>query len=1162
METGPPLVRACRRPSAGAGTPMRLGHLLCVLPLIALACGDLPATAPAHMHDVNRVETSLDAVAMAHSASPDLQVGASVDDSSPETGGSITLSATVTNSGGGVSASTTLRYYQSSDSTITHSDSQVGTDTLGALAAARTSVQSVDLIAPSSAGTYYYGACADAVTGESDTANNCSAPIRVEVSVPLTATLANLPETHDGHSTFPFELRFSVEPSGLSYVTVRDALFDVTNGDITHARRATRGSNLAFVVTVQPSAYSDISLTVRGTTDCEAQHAVCTEDGRTLAGGPTETVAMTAQLVMGVADTEVEEADGATLDFPVTLSRAADREIEVRYRTYNSGHSNEATVGVDYEPVQSSFTFAPGETSKTISVTVLDDTEYEGTEIVKFWLSGVRRNAAQIADSYAVGTIRDYPDPDLEVEARVNDANPETGGSFTLSATVTNVGDGPAAAATTLRYYRSADTTIRPSDTEIGTDAVGSLAASGTSEQSVDLTAPSTAGVYYYGACVDTVNGESDTTDNCSASVEVAVVDPSPDLAVGSASVSDADPATGGSFTLSATVSNVGTGPSSATTLRYYRSVDTTITSSDTEVGTDAVGALAASGTSDQSVDLTAPSTAGVYYYGVCVDTVTGESTTANNCSASVRLNVVDPPPDLAVGSPSVSDADPATGGSFTLSATVSNEGGPSSATTLRYYRSADTTITSSDTEVGTDAVGALAASGTSDQSVDLTAPSTAGTYYYGACVDTVTGESTTANNCSASVRVDVSAPITATYAYLPPTHDGATPFWFELRFSEAPTGLSYVTVRDALFDVSNGHVTGARRATWGSNLAFVVTVQPSSAGDLSISVKETTNCEAQHAVCTDDGRMLAAGTGATVNSAQRPPIVDNPSGEKFDIDLIFTSNVDSAQRAVVEAVRDTLEAIVGSTELTDITMPAIVECDGVSVADIGVVDDIAIIFDISYIDGTSTRTDIAGNAFGWQLDCYRTTEHNFPVVSMIKLDQDDVRTLLTAEEFRELVLHELLHALGFSRTTFDLLGLVATGEYNRPYFIGESATEAFVAASGAQYESDRVPLLDQGSHWGFLLHKDLMGTLRGLYQRKLSAITLQALADMGYTVDLRFAEPFQLPRTSGDQAREKPSLDMGNDVRRGPVTVLDRYGTPVRVIQPPSDANQPWRFR
>ena len=115
--------------------------------------------------------------------------------------------------------------------------------------------------------------------------------------------------------------------------------------------------------------------------------------------------------------------------------------------------------------------------------------------------------------------------------------------------------------------------------------------------------------------------------------------------------------------------------------------------------------------------------------------------------------------PDLVVDSASVDDSTPDTGDSFTLKATVRNRGdGRAGATTLRYYRSSNSTITANDTEVGTDAVGGLAASATSPESISLTAPSTADTYYYGACVDSVSGESSTANNCSDGVRVDVSS--------------------------------------------------------------------------------------------------------------------------------------------------------------------------------------------------------------------------------------------------------------------------------------------------------------------------------------------------------------------------------------------------------------------
>jgi subtilase family serine protease len=58
----------------------------------------------------------------------------------------------------------------------------------------------------------------------------------------------------------------------------------------------------------------------------------------------------------------------------------------------------------------------------------------------------------------------------------------------------------------------------------------------------------------------------------------------------------------------------------------------------------------------------------------------------------------------LIVDPPTVSESAPAPGASFTLSATVRNQGNGSSAfATLRYYRSNDSTITTGDTEVGTD---------------------------------------------------------------------------------------------------------------------------------------------------------------------------------------------------------------------------------------------------------------------------------------------------------------------------------------------------------------------------------------------------------------------------------------------------------------------------
>ena len=365
----------------------------------------------------------------------------------------------------------------------------------------------------------------------------------------------------------------------------------------------------------------------------------------------------------------------------------------------------------------------------------------------------------------------DSSSPDLIVELpSVRDSTLTPGQTFTLSATVRNSGTGQSAA-TTLRYYRSSDATISTGDTAVGTDSVSELAASGTSAESISLKTPLSSGTYYYGACVESVSGESNTNNNCSDGVRVTVSrsniggSNNPDLIVESPSVSDSTLTPGQTFTLSATVRNSGTGQSAATTLRYYRSTDATISTGDTAVGTDAVSGLSASNTSAESISLRAPSSAGTYYYGACVASVSSESNTDNNCSAGVRVTVSSGSggsnnPDLIVQSPSVSDNTLTTGQSLTLSATVRNQGtATAAATTLRYYRSTDATISKDDTAVGTDdAISGLAASGTSAQSSSVTAPSSAGTYYYGACVESVSGESNTNNNCSDGVRVTVSS--------------------------------------------------------------------------------------------------------------------------------------------------------------------------------------------------------------------------------------------------------------------------------------------------------------------------------------------------------------------------------------------------------------------
>ena len=59
-------------------------------------------------------------------------------------------------------------------------------------------------------------------------------------SDPLTASFSGVPDEHTGES-FTFGLTFSENVAGLSYKTLRDSAFSVTNGQITRARRETEG---------------------------------------------------------------------------------------------------------------------------------------------------------------------------------------------------------------------------------------------------------------------------------------------------------------------------------------------------------------------------------------------------------------------------------------------------------------------------------------------------------------------------------------------------------------------------------------------------------------------------------------------------------------------------------------------------------------------------------------------------------------------------------------------------------------------------------------------------------------------------------------------------------------------------------------------------------
>ena len=841
-------------------------------------------------------------IALGGSVGPDLVVQSppGVSDHTLTTGQSFTLRATVRNRGDARSPATTLRYYRSTNATIAAGDTRVGTDAVSALSASGTSLESISLRAPSRAGTYYYGACVQSVSGESDTDNNCSTGVRVTVA--------------------------STQPD----------------------------------LVVQSPGVSDHTLT--------------------------------------------------------------------------------------------------------------------------------------------------------------------TGQSFTLRATVRNRGDARSPA-TTLRYYRSTNATIAAGDTRVGTDAVSALSASGTSLESISLRAPSRAGTYYYGACVQSVSGESDTDNNCSTGVRVTVASTQPDLVVQSPGVSDHTLTTGQSFTLRATVRNRGDARSPATTLRYYRSTNATIAAGDTRVGTDAVSALSASGTSLESISLRAPSRAGTYYYGACVQSVSGESDTNNNCSTGVRVTVASTQPDLVVQSPGVSDHTLTAGQSFTLRATVRNRGDARSpATTLRYYRSTNATIAAGDTRVGTDAVSALSASGTSLESISLRAPSRAGTYYYGACVQSVSGESDTNNNCSTGVRVTVSAGgddhgntrSTATSLSLGSSRSGRIDPGGDVDYFRVQvSGSGDLTVHTTgstdtygtLQDGSGSRLTRDDDGGSGRNFRIEHRVNP---GTYYIQVRGYDSS-------TTGGYTLRAELEGDSSSR------DNT---RFNIDLVFVdSPLTADHRGIARQAADRWEEIVigDLPDATEVSFDSRQEDWWGSIreetfGDIVVtnefVDDLRIYVGVFAGDqeplgrgGTFWLT--GGGGKFW------------PTLATISVREDVLQDRL---DTYQVLLHEMGHALGIGGGDWD--DMIRLPSENDPeadtHFPGSRAVAAFNAAGGRDYKRNKVPVENGGDdgHWRESVMKTELMTPYFDPDERLSAVTVEALADLGYRVDATRADPYEVP----SEAASKPA--------------------------------------
>ena len=179
------------------------------------------------------------------------------------------------------------------------------------------------------------------VKGEQTTPRAATQTVAVE--------FGNVPAEHDGRTAFVLDVQSGSKPAP-------DA-FKVTAGTVTGVESL---DPVLWRVRVAPSSWKDVKIAL---------------------GGATATVPGPARI--RVADARAKEGKDASLDFAVTLSRAAAHEVSVDYATKDGT----AAAGADYTAASGTLTFAPGETAKTVSVALLDDSHDEGKETFSLRLS-------------------------------------------------------------------------------------------------------------------------------------------------------------------------------------------------------------------------------------------------------------------------------------------------------------------------------------------------------------------------------------------------------------------------------------------------------------------------------------------------------------------------------------------------------------------------------------------------------------------------------------------------------------------------------------------------------------------------------------------------------------------------------------------------------
>ncbi len=176
-------------------------------------------------------------------------------------------------------------------------------------------------------------------------------------------------------------------------------------------------------------------------------------------------------------------------------------------------------------------------------------------------------------------------------------------------------------------------------------------------------------------------------------------------------------------------------------------------------------------------------------------------------------------------------------------------------------------------------------------------------------------------------------------------------------------------------------------------------------------------------------------------------------------------------------------------------------------------VDDVLIYATVTTIDGPGNILASAG-------PCVTRSQSHYVVVGIMRFDVDDLNDLAANGSLDAVILHELLHMVGFGTLWRDK-GLVLASGTADPRFGGLLADAHCIGLEGAwACGSGTVPIESVGgsgtieSHWReSVFHSELMtGYAEPDGNMPMSAITLGSLEDLGLEVNYLAADAYLVP--------------------------------------------------